>query len=59
MPTAPIHEIADKPPDYDFVNFHKYRQEVRGSRTAGATDQTFLPECKLQKKDNLNYVLVC
>jgi hypothetical protein len=43
-PTATIPEIADKPPDYDFVIFHKSRPEVWGSRTVGATDQSFLPE---------------
>ena len=32
------------PPDYDSVVFRKTRPEVWGSRTAGATDQTFRPE---------------
>jgi hypothetical protein len=33
-----------QPPDYDFVVFQKSRPEVGVLRTAGATDQTFLPE---------------
>jgi hypothetical protein len=44
VPHSSISEITDKPPDYNFVIFHKSRPEVLGSRTAGATDQTFLPE---------------
>jgi len=41
--TTPIPVIAEKPPDYDFVIFHKSRPEDWDSRTAGAADQAYQP----------------
>ncbi len=43
-PSAAIPKIADKPPDYDSAVFRRSMPEVVWSRTAGATDQAFLPE---------------
>jgi hypothetical protein len=51
--TRGIHsEDRGQPPGYDFVIFRKSRPEVWGSRTAGATDQTFLPERTRHEKMN-------
>jgi len=49
-------EDRGQPPGYDFVIFRKSRPEVWGSRTSGATDQTFRPERNRHHKMNRSCV---